>query len=115
MAKVSLDGLRIEVAHSSPPAEVAQKLEEFAQDMATNKFSDWGVTINREGGRLQLTGRRAKTHFDADVESSDGLAVVTLTGSIDLSMIKLGLAGGSEGVRRRVTDSLSSTLREHLA
>ncbi|RMG06653.1 MAG: hypothetical protein D6731_25285 [Planctomycetota bacterium] len=116
MAKVPLDGLRIEVPHAASSAEVAGRLEAFAQDMAQNKFREWGVSIVRHGEtHLQLAGRRDGTHFDAEVRAEDRRAVVSLTGSIELSRLKLTLAGGVQGVRRRVEDELAATLREHLA
>jgi hypothetical protein len=115
VAKVSLDGLRIEVPHQTDPAELAQRLAEFAEDLAENKFADWGVQISDRGnGGFNLTGRKDGTHFDAKVSSDHGVAVIDLTGSIELGRIMLGLAGGAEGVRRRVTDTLAETLREHL-
>ncbi len=114
MAKVSLDGLRIEVAHASTPDEVTQRLEAFARDLADNKFSDWAPVVTREGEALKLKGRKNGTHFDANVDSKDDLAVVSLSGSIELGRIKLTLAGGSDGVRRRVHDELQATLRRHL-
>jgi hypothetical protein len=115
VAKVSLDGLKIEIPHSAAPEEVAQKLEEFATDLAENKFSDWGVTVARVDDTLKLSGRRNGTHFDADVSASDGVASIALSGSIELNLIKLGLAGGAQGVRGRVASTLSETLKAHLS
>jgi hypothetical protein len=116
VVNVSLDGLRIEVPHAVAPADVARKLYDFAEDLAENKFSEWAVTIERtDEVNLQLSGRRNGTHFDATVESRGGVAVVSLTGSLELALIKLTLAGGAAGVRRRVHDQLAATLQEHLA
>ena len=114
--KVSLDGLRIEVPHEAGPEDVAQRLQDFAQDLADNKFAAWNVSIERtDAVCLQLSGRKNGTHWDATVDSRDNLAVVSLSGSIELNAIKLTLAGGSKGVRRRVHDQLAATLKEHLA
>ncbi len=116
MAKVSLDGLRIEIQHSATPEDAAQRLENFANDLAQNKFSDWGVTLSRvDAVRLTISGRRNGTHWDADIASINGIAVVALKGAIELSMIKLGLAGGANGVRGRVESQLTETLRKHLS
>jgi hypothetical protein len=115
VAQVPLDGLRIEVPHSSPSGEVATRLAEFAQDMADNHFSDWGVRVTQVDGRnFVLAGGRNGTHFDAKVEANDARAVIDLTGSISLSRIKLTLAGGADGVRKRVASELEATLRRHL-
>ena len=116
MAKVSLDGLKVEIPHSAAPEDVAQRLENFANDLAQNKFSDWGVTLERvDPAHLKISGRRNGTHWDASVLSESGMAVVALTGNLELSMIKLGLAGGADGVRGRVQSQLAETLRKHLS
>ena len=116
MAKVSLDGLRIEVPHSAAPEDVAQRLEDFAHDLAENKFSDWGVSLDRvDASRLKISGRQNGTHWSADVASESGVAVIALTGNLELSMIKLSLAGGANGVRGRVEALLTETLRKHLS
>lgn len=116
MAKVSLDGLRVEIPHSSASEEVSQRLENFANDLAQNRFSAWGVTFDRvDASRLTISGRQNGTHWNAEVESLNGIAVVELTGNLELSMIKLGLAGGANGVRDRVQSQLTETLRKHLS
>jgi hypothetical protein len=116
VAKVPLDGLRIEVPHTSSSNDVAARLEAFAEDMANNKFSQWGVSIIRhDERRLQLAGRHEGTFFDAEVEADDERAVINLSGAIELSRLKLTLAGGTDGVRRRVESELASTLKQHLA
>lgn len=115
MAKVSLDGLRIEVDHDADPAHLAERLEAFARDLAENKFADWGVKVLRDpAGHLSLAGRRDETHFDATIESNHGHAVVALTGQIELGRVKLTLAGGPDGVRQRVAAEIQKTLRHHL-
>ncbi len=114
MANVSLDNLRIEVSHGSTPDVVAAQLEAFAEDLARNKFSDWGVSIQRDAGALTLVGRRGGTHFDARVTSEPGRVIVALEGTIELGGFKLTLAGGPDGVRRRVRETLERTLSEHL-
>lgn len=115
MARVSLDGITIEVAHGAGSADVTSLLEAFAQDLARNKFSSWGVTVQRIHERcLTLAGRREGTHFDARVEADERRALVTLAGAIELSRVKLTLAGGTQGVRRRVETEVAATLRRHL-
>ncbi|MCA8926009.1 MAG: hypothetical protein KDD82_29655 [Planctomycetes bacterium] len=112
---MSLAGLTIQEAHALDPSEVAQRLEEFAQDMVNNKFADWGVQIEREEHTLTLRGRRdAGTHFEARVEPVTGEVKVLLTGAVELGRLKVTLAGGADGVRRRVGDEIARTLREHL-
>ena len=111
-----LSGLHIEAPHALDPSEVAQRLEEFAQDMANDKFVDWGVQIEREEHTLTLRGRRdTGTHFEAKVQPGEGQVRVTITGAVELGRLKLTIAGGAEGVRRRVSDEIGRTLREHLA
>ena len=116
MAKVPLTGLRIEVPHGSTPEQVGQLLQEFAEDIAQNKFPDWGVRISPlEGNRLRLAGGQDETHFEAEVSAEPDRAVVVIDGAIDIGRVKLALAGGPEGVRRRVADGIERTLRDHLA
>jgi hypothetical protein len=117
VATVPLDGLRIEVPHNDSPAEVAKKLEDSVHDLAQNKFSHWGVKISalEEGGGFLLRCRRESgTHFDAVVKPEADRAVVTLTGAVEIGLLKLTLAGGSEGLRRRVHEGVEETLRKHL-
>ena len=47
--------------------------------------------------------------------TSRGRAVVELKGAIELGRLALTLAGGNEGVRRRVVDTITQSLRQHLA
>jgi len=115
MASVSLDGIRIEVPHRKAAEAIGDAVRRFADDIAFNRFSEWGVQIQeREGGRLELQGRRDRTHFTAQVEPGDGRVIVTVGGAIEINALKLGLAGGSSGVRRRVQDSLERALHQHL-
>lgn len=116
MAKVSLDGIRIVVPHRKAEEAVGGAMRRFADDIAQNRFSDWGVRIAEgDGGTLQLDGRRNNTHFNARIEPKPDQVVVTIDGAIEINALKLGLAGGSNGVRRRVQESLSRALREQLA
>lgn len=94
---------------------IAQQLQEFAEDLAKNKFSDWGIQIQPQGdGALKLLGDNAGTHFVADVRASDSLVTLALTGQVQLSRIKMTLAGGPDGVRRRVQDGIRQVLEKHL-
>ncbi|MEZ6189006.1 MAG: hypothetical protein R3F62_28910 [Planctomycetota bacterium] len=112
---MSLSGLTIEEAHTLEPGVVAERLEQFAQDMVRNKFSEWGVQIERAEHVLTLRGRKDKgTHFEARVEPATGQVRVQLSGAVELGRLKVTLAGGPDGVRRRVGDEIARTLREHL-
>lgn len=115
MARVPLDGLRIEVPHRADPAALGDRLEAFAQELARDKFRDWAPALERlAGGALNLKGRRAGTHFDAHVTPEPGRVVIVLEGVIELGAFKLTLAGGPEGVRRRIRETLQHTLEAHL-
>jgi hypothetical protein len=83
--------------------------------LAQNKFSDWGVTVQpQDDGSLKLVGDNNGTHFVAEVAASDDRVVLTLTGQVQISRIKLTLAGGPEGLRRRVSDGITQVLQKHL-
>ena len=115
MAKVSLDGIRIEVEHTSTIDDAHKRLHEFAEDLANNKFQEWGVKITEEeGAKLILHGHRDGTHFDAEVTSDENRAVVLIQGTVEINVFKLTLAGGADGLRQRVTDTIQKTLRDHL-
>lgn len=102
--------------HSSAPDVIAQQLQEFAEDLAKNKFSDWGIQIQPQGGgALKLLGDNAGTHFVADVRANESVVTLSLTGQVSLSRIKMTLAGGPEGVRRRVQEGISQVLQKHLS
>ncbi len=115
MPQVPLNDLCIEIEHSYPPAQLANQLEAFAQDLTQNQFSEWGVRIERKEEQLKLVGRRGGTHFDALVEPQEGRVRLSLAGSIELGRLKLTLAGGAAGVRRRVRDVITNALQRHLA
>ena len=58
MASVSLEGIRIEVSHQKTGDAISVAMRRFADDLATNRFSEWGVQIEeQEGGVLALQGR----------------------------------------------------------
>lgn len=116
LATVPLDGIAIEVDHSAPPDEVGRRLEEFAQDLAQNRFADWGVHVDRhEDGNLHLVGNKGGTHFRAEVVPQEAHVHVGLSGTVDIGRLKLTLAGGPDGLRRRVKDEIERVLREHLS
>ena len=84
--------------------------------MAGNKVSEWGVQIERKEHTLTLRGRKDKgTHFEAYVEPGESQVQVKISGAVELGRVKLTLAGGADGVRRRVSDEIGRTLKEHLA
>lgn len=112
---MSLDGILIEVGCSEEPAALHQRLQEFARDLAEQRFPEWGVQIAPAGdGMLSLAGGRDGTRFEADVHPQPGRVVVSLRGHIELAWMKLTLAGGPEGVRRRVSDEVRKALASHL-
>ncbi|MBL4848046.1 MAG: hypothetical protein JKY65_21225 [Planctomycetes bacterium] len=116
MATVSLTGMTIEVTHQLPPEEVLGRLENFALDLARNRFADWGIEVRREeAGPLRLSGGRHGTHFSASIHTDEGRARVEVHGKIQIGGFKLRLAGGAPGVRRRVQTALTQSLRHHLA
>lgn len=114
---MSLDGLRVEVPTGSrDPVQVTARVERFAQALASGRFSDWGVRIERlEAGALRLAGRRDQHRFEGEVRPETDRVVVLIAGQIELGRLKLTLAGGPEGVRRRVHEEIGRTLREHLS
>lgn len=114
MATVSLSGMTIEVPHALPAEEVVKRLEAFAQDLARNRFPDWGIQIRREEEGLHLSGGRHGTHFGADLKTPEGLARLEVHGKIQIGGLPLRLAGGAPGVRKRVESALTSSLRSHL-
>jgi hypothetical protein len=112
---VSLNGIRIEVGCSQEPALLTQRLHEFARDLGEQHFPDWGVRVTPAGELgLSLAGGRDGTRFEADVNPEPGRVVVVLRGHIELAWVKVTLAGGPEGVRRRVTDEVRKALASHL-
>ena len=116
MATVSLSGMTIEVPYELPQEEVVGRLESFALDLARNRFPEWGVEVRRdESGLLRLSGGRHGTHFNAALHTQDGTARVEVHGKIQIGGLKLRLAGGAPGVRRRVESALTESLRNHLA
>lgn len=116
LATVSLDGIHIEVAHGWEPTQLAQRMQEFARDLAENRFADWGLQVAATGeSALSLRGARDGTRFEADIAAHPGRVEVTLRGLIELAWVKLTLAGGSDGVRRRVHDEIHRALSTHLA
>jgi hypothetical protein len=110
--QVPLDGIEIAIAHARPEAEVAGDIERFASDVATNRFPDWGVKLEREGERMRLVGRRDGSHFEALVRTEPGRILLTLKGVADIGFLKYTAAGGAEGVRSRVRSTLESALRQ---
>lgn len=114
MPQVSLDGIRIEVPHARSVDEVRLELERFAQDLAQNRFPDWGVHLEREGEKMLLKGERGGTHFRAIVLAEATRVTLDLGGKVELNFLKLTLAGGEQGVRERVRETLGDTLRAHL-
>jgi IS5 family transposase len=116
LATVSLTGMTIEVPHQLPPEEVVGRLERFARDLARNRFPDWGIEVRREeSGPLRLSGGRRGTRFSAALHTEEGSARVEVHGRIQIGGLKLRLAGGAPGVRRRVQTALTHSLRNHLA
>ena len=109
--------MTIQVDHSLPPEEVVGRLESFARDLATNRFSEWGIQVSRDEAthQLRLSGGRHGTHFSATVETDETSARVEVHGKVQLGGFKLRLAGGAPGVRRRVQSALTQSLRTHLA
>lgn len=115
LATVPLDGILIEIASAAEPGELARRMHEFARDLSEQRFPEWGVRIELlESGRLSLAGGRDGTRFEADVHPHPGRVKVELRGRIELAWVKLTLAGGPEGVRRRVTDEIRRALEMHL-
>ena len=115
MAHVSLSGMTVQVAHELPPEEVLARLEAFAADLARNRFPDWGIEVRREGEGLRLSCERHGTRFSALLQADEGLARVEVHGRLQIGGLKLRLAGGAPGVRRRLESALQSGLRSHLA
>ncbi|MCW8138937.1 MAG: hypothetical protein KIT58_08545 [Planctomycetota bacterium] len=91
---------------------MAADLERFAQDVAKNRFPEWGVQILREGERMRLVGQRDGSRFDAAVVSDASRVVLSLRGVAELGFLKYTAAGGAEGVRERVRASLLASLRQ---
>ena len=61
MAQVPLDGILIDVPHSLAPDEVLREIEQFAQDLAENRFPDWGVRLYRMTWRNPEPAREVAT------------------------------------------------------
>ena len=114
MATVPLSGMTIEVQHALPPDEVVARLEGFAQDLARNRFPDWGIQVQREAEGLHLSGGRHGTHFSAYLKTPPGLARLEVHGKIQIGGLPLRLAGGAPGIRKRVESALTDSLRSHL-
>lgn len=111
---MSLDGILIEVTHDRPAGEVVADLESFAQDVAQNRFPEWGVKLEREGERMRLLGARDASRFDATVSIEPGRVILELAGVAEIGFLKYTAAGGSEGVRARVRSTLRTSLEQHL-
>ena len=114
MAQVPLDGILIDVPHSLAQDEVLREIEQFAQDLAENRFPDWGVRLERQDGRMQLRGAHDGSAFEATVVAEAGRVVLELTGVVEIGYLKHKLAGGDQGVRDRVRATLAETLSAHL-
>lgn len=112
MPQVPLDGIEIHISHARPADEVAGDIERFAQDVATNRFPDWGVKLEREGERMRLLGRRDTSHFEATVRAEPGRILLSLKGVADIGFLKYTAAGGAEGVRSRVKSTLEAALHQ---
>jgi hypothetical protein len=112
---ISLNGIRVEVPHSKSVEDMCQELERVAHSLAEKKFRSWAVRMERlESGALQLTGGQDGTHFRAELTAIEAKVVMALTGSVQLGRLKFTIAGGETGVRRRVTEGIEKTLREHV-
>lgn len=111
---MSLDGILIEVTHDRPASEVVADLESFAQDVAQNRFPEWGVKLERDGERMRLLGARDASRFDATVSIEPKKVILELTGVADIGFLKYTAAGGSDGVRARVKSTLRNSLEQHL-
>lgn len=112
MPQVPLDGIEIAIRHARPADEVTVDIERFASDVATNRFPDWGVRLEREGERMRLVGRRDGSHFEATVRAEPGKILLSLRGVAEIGFLKYTAAGGAEGVRSRVKSTLESALHQ---
>lgn len=112
---MSLDGIQIEVGSQADPTQLGQRMHEFARDLAENRFPEWAVQVSSAAdGGLSLAGGLEGTRFEAEVSPQPGRVVVVLRGHIELAWMKLTLAGGPDGVRRRVGDEIRKALSSHL-
>lgn len=115
LAQVALDGIKVEVAHGLAPEALAPELRRFAEELANERFREWGVAIEPRGETgLHLAGGREGTYFEADIQAFAARVTVDIRGRVELGLLKLKLAGGAEGVRRRVGDQIRDALRRHL-
>ena len=116
MAEVSLDGLHVEMAHALDLAEAAKRIEEAARDLSQGSLKRQNPVIATPApNRVHLSGRSERgSHFEAEIEVAEACISVQIRGALTLSVIEVGLAGGSAGVRRRVQAEVERALKEHL-
>lgn len=98
--------------HGRPADEVVADLERFAQDVAQHRFPDWGVQVDREGERMHLVGQREGSRFEATVVAESTRVVLALRGVAELGLLKFAAAGGADGVRERVRNTLLTSLQQ---
>lgn len=111
---VLLEDLRVEVPHSCEPDFVVDYAETRFNQLAAGRFAAWDPRWERCGQQLRLEAKRGGTTFVATVKVEHGGLIVRLDGAIQLSRLKLTLAGGPRGVRRLISGRLSSVIREQL-
>jgi hypothetical protein len=80
--------------------------------VATNRFPDWGVRLERDGERMRLVGARDGSRFEATVLAEPRRVVLSLRGVADLGFLKYTAAGGQDGVRERVRSTLLASLQK---
>lgn len=117
MAEVSLDGLHVEMPHALDLEEAKRRIEDAARDLSEGSLKKLNPVIESPApNRVTLSGRKPTggSHFQAEIEVAESRIVVQIRGALALSMIEVGLAGGSAGVRRRVQAEVERALKEHL-
>jgi hypothetical protein len=116
VAEVSLDGLSVEMAHALDLAEATKRIEEAARDLSQGSLKRQNPVVALPApNRVLLKGKSDRgSHFEADIEVAERRIVVQIRGALTLSLIEMGLAGGSAGVRRRVQAEVERALKERL-
>jgi hypothetical protein len=115
VAQVSLDGLSVTMPHALDLVEATKRIEQAARDLSEGSLKRLQTTIARPtADRVLLSGAREGARFEAEISVAPGTVAVAIKGALTLSFIEVTLAGGAQGVRRRVQDEVERALRERL-